>query len=179
MAFVYFLGALLTIVAVAVVVNRLTGTTAHYLETFQLEPGELEQWRDAGADFAIRPELGQALVMSFPRLRRHTIVWTNQRVLVAQKALFSSRRMLTHQLVFERAGGDAAASAKSAAERFAGGFYGRGFQSIQARDHSFGEVGGNPCVIIKPTDASAAASNLAEMYLFSDRLAELTRALAE
>jgi len=178
MAIVYFLGALLAIVAFAVVVNRLTGTKAHYVETFQLDPGEQEQWRDTSADFATRPELGQALVTSFPRLRRHTIVWTNQRVLVAQKVLFSSRRMLTHQIFFERGGEGAAAPAKAAAERFAGGFYGRGFQTIQARDHSFGEVGGKACVVIKPSDASAAASNLAEAYLFSDHLAELRRRLA-
>jgi hypothetical protein len=178
MAFVYFLGALLAIVGVAMLVNRLTGTKAQYLENFQLEAGERELWRDTGADFATRPELGQALVMSYPRLRRHTIVWTSQRVLVAQKVLFSSKRMLTHQIFFVGQVGDASPAAAAAAQRFAGGFYGSGFQTIQARERSFGEVAGKACVIVKPSDASAGASNLAEAYVFSDQLAELRHRLA-
>src|SRR3954471_15383721 len=105
MALLYFLGALVAIVLVATVVNRVTGTKAVYLETLELTPGERELWRDERADFATLPRLGQAAVMSYPRLRRHTVLWTNRRVLVAQKPLFSSRRMLTHQLLVQSLSG--------------------------------------------------------------------------
>jgi hypothetical protein len=172
MSLLYFLAALVGIVLFAVVTNRLTGTKATYLETLQLEPGERELWRDAGADFATLPRLGQALVMSYPRLRRHTVVWTNRRVIVAQRVLLSKRCMVTHQIVLS--GG---AEARAAASQFAGGFYGRGFSTIEAAARSFVAVSQKDCVKVVPTEASASALNLAEAYIFSDRLAELRAAV--
>jgi hypothetical protein len=174
MAFVYFLAALVGLVLFAVVVNRLTGTKATYIEDFQLAPGERELWRDARADFARRPRLGQAVVMSYPRLRRHTVLWTNRRVVISQRVLLGKKHMLTHQIVFEPA---ASADASKAASQFAGGFYGRGFETITALGHSFTQVNDKACVRITPTETSASALNLAEAYLFSDRLTELERAL--
>jgi hypothetical protein len=174
MAFVYFLAALVGLVVFALVLNRLTGTKAAYIEDFRLAPGERELWRDAGADFARRSRLGQALVMSYPRLRRHTVVWTNQRVVVSQRVLLGSKHMLTHQVFFEPAAG---ADASKAASELAGGFYGRGFETITARAKSFSKVNDKDCVRIEPTETSGSALNLAEAYIFSDRLTELERVL--
>ena len=132
MALVYFLVVLLGIFGFALLVNFITGTKATYLKDVRWAPGELELWRDTSADFARRPRYGQAVVTSFPRLRRHTIVWTNRRVVVTQRVLFGSKHMLTHQVFFEGAGNAANPGDVEAASDFSGGFYGRGFETIAA-----------------------------------------------
>jgi hypothetical protein len=179
MALLYFLAALVAIVLSAMLVNLVTGTKAVYLEALVLAPGELELWRDEAADFAMLPRLGQAAIMSYPRLRRHTVLWTTHRLVVAQKPLSSSKRMLTHQVLFE-APASAATSAdeRDAAGAFAGGFYGRGFATLICSSKALGVVGGKACVRLQPGADSAAALNLAEAYVFSDRLAELRNVVA-
>jgi len=172
-AFVWFIGALLAIVVFAIVVNRLTGTRAQYLETLQLETGETELWRDAEADFASVPRTGRAALMSYPRLRRHMILWTNLRIVVAQKPLGSSKHMITQQIYFAPdAGVQVAASAAF------GGLYGRGFETVAAAARSFGQVNGKDCARIKPTEECGAKLNLDEALIFSDRLAELQQRLS-
>jgi len=175
MAFLLFIGALVAIVLCAMIVNRLTGTKALYLETLQLESGEREIWRDARADFAVVPRLGQAVSMSFARMRRHTVLWTDRRIIVSQKPLFSSKHMITHQIHFTVA---ADSDAPAAAREVFGGFYGRGFETIEAEDKSFGQVNRKDCVRIKPTPASGAKLNLEEMLIFTDHLPELQTSLA-
>ena len=175
MSFLMFAGAVLGIAVFAVAVNRLTGTKANYLETLPFEPGERELWRDSEADFACVPRLGRAAVLSFARLRRHTVVWTNRRIVVSQKALFSPQRMITHQLYFAT---EAGADARMAAGKAFGGFFGRGFETILAATQSFSLATDKPCVRIKPTQACSARLNLDEALIFSDRLAELEKSLA-
>jgi len=179
MALLYFLGALAGIVVIAWLVNLITGTKAAYLEALRLAPDERELWRDEAADFAALPKLGQAAVMSYPRLRRHTVLWTNRRIVVAQRPLFSAKRMLTHQLLFEALPGAAPSAAeREAAGAFGGGFYGRGFSTLICAGRALGTVNGKPCVRLQPSADSAATLNLAEAYIFSDRLAELSSAVS-
>ena len=175
MSILLFLAALVGIVLFALIVNRLTGTKASYVDGLGFEAGEVEAWRDASADFAIRPRLGQAALMSFPRLRRHTVVWTNRRVVIAQQVLLSSKRMITHQIVFEPLSD---AATRAAADAFSGGFYGRGFVTLIAKSHSFTQLNQKECLRILPTEDSGSVLNIEEAYLFSDRLAELCQALA-
>ena len=177
MVFLYFLAALLGIVVFAMVVNRLTGTRASYLEALQFEPGEAELWRDAAADFAALPRFGQAARMSFPRLHRQVAVWTTRRLIVAQRALGSSKHMITHQVVFEALPAPAEKAARDAAREFGGGFYGRGFETLLAASHSLARVNDRECVRLVLAADSSAASNVIEAYLFSDRLAELRAAI--
>jgi hypothetical protein len=179
LAFVYFLVVLLGIFGFALLVNFITGTKATYLKDVRWAAGELELWRDANADFARRPRYGAALVTSFPRLRRHTIVWTNRRIVVTQRVLFGSKHMLTHQIVFESTAAPAEPDDAQAASEFSGGFYGRGFETIAATGYSFTTVNDQPCARIQPSDTTIDSLNLAEAYIFSDRLAELERALAD
>ena len=179
MAVVYFLVVLLGIFGFALLVNFITGTKATYLKDVRWAAGELELWRDVGADFARRPRFGAAVVMSYPRMRRHTIVWTNRRVVVTQRVLFGSKHMLTHQVFFEGAGAFASPEDAQAASDFSGGFYGRGFETIAATGYSFTTVNDQPCARIEPSAASVDSLNLAEAYIFSDRLAELERALID
>ncbi len=177
MSLLLFIAALVGIVVFAMVVNRLTGTTSKYLDAFQLEPGEQERWRDIAADVALVPRLGRAVFMSFSRLRRHTVVWSDRRIVVAQKGLFSKRRVITHQIHFaDNHGADGAAANKAALE-FGGGFYGRGFQTIIAQSWSFGQRNQKDCVCVEPTEACGAAQNIGEVLIFTDRLADLEQCL--
>lgn len=57
MSILYFAGALLGIVVLAIAINHLTGTKANYLENLQFAPGKKELWRDTQADFAVVPRL--------------------------------------------------------------------------------------------------------------------------
>ncbi len=66
-----FVGALVAIVVIAVVVNRVRGARAHYLDAWTEGPGERRLIEDRAADFAVVSKMGQAKVMSFPRLRPH------------------------------------------------------------------------------------------------------------
>lgn len=168
MVFVWFVGALLAIVVFAAITNRLTGTKAHYLETLQLESGETELWRDAKADFATVPRTGRAAIMSYPRLHRHTVLWTDRRIVVAQRPLGSARHMITHQIYFAPDAG-----AQTAANEAFGGFYGRGFETIVASASSLEQVNDKDCARIKPTAACGAKLNLDEALIFTDRLDEL------
>ena len=174
MSILYFVVALLGIVLLALAINHFTGTKPNYIENLQLAPGEKELWRDAQADFGLVPQVARSAVLSFPRLRRHTVVWTNHRVVISQKALFSRQRMVTHQVYFaDQAGPQASAAAASTF----GGFFGRGYETIIAARPSFGTVDGKACVRIEPAEESRARLNLKEVLLFTDRLPDLEQSL--
>ncbi len=176
MSFLLFVVAILGIVVFAVIVNRLTGTRYLYLHELQFAPGEKELWRDAAADFYPVQRLGRAMFMSYSRLKRHTVVWTDRRIVVAQKILFSPKRAVTHQVYF--ASGVAGIDENKAASELFGGFYGRGFHTIIAETHACGVVNDKACVRIRPTESCGAAQNIDELLVFSDHTAELERSLA-
>jgi len=178
MTLLLFVAALAAIALFGVITNRLTGTKPNYLETLELARDERELWRDTQADFARPPRFGGSLVTSYPRLRRHTVVWTNRRLIVAQKVLFSSKRLISQQIYFERAGDAASEHARRVAREFFGGFYGRGFETIVATSKTFGEVHGRSCLSIKPNEESGTALNISELLIFSDRLTALKAALS-
>ncbi len=173
MSILMFFAALLALVAIAMVVNRLTGTKANYPDALKFEPGETEWWRDEGADFFLVPRLAAALIMSYLRVRRHTVVWTDRRIIVSCKALFSTRRMITHQIYFVDMPGAGGTDASATAREYSGGFYGRGFQTIVAQSKSFGQVDNKDCVRINPTEECGATQNIREALIFSDHLAAL------
>jgi hypothetical protein len=177
MSWLLFAGALLAIVVLAIIVNQVTGTKASYLDTLVFETGEKELWRDAGADLGIAPRTGAAMVVTYTRIRRHTVVWTNRRVIVSQKPLFSSRRMITHQIYFTLEMNADDANARTAARETFGGFFGRGFETIIAETKSFDQVNKKDCVRIKPTEECGAMLNINEILIFTDQLAELRQRL--
>jgi hypothetical protein len=98
-ALIAFVAALAAIVAGAVVVNRVRGAKAHYLESWTPEPGERTLAEDPAADFAVVGRTGQAKVMTFPRLRRTHAVMTDARIVIAVRALASKRHMITHVIL--------------------------------------------------------------------------------
>lgn len=170
MSLLIFVASLAGIIGVAIVVNRITGTRASYIDALRLRPGENEIWRDTEADVARVPRAARPLILSFPRLRRHTVVWTERRIVISQKVLFSQKRMITHEVQFV---GHARKEALAVAGETFGGFFGRGFETIIAESRSFGHLNQKPCVAIKPTEESSAKLNLEELLIFSDRLPQL------
>jgi hypothetical protein len=177
MSFLIFVAALFGLFVFAVVVNRVTGTKANYLDTLALETGEKELWRDAGADFAMQPRQGASLITTYTRRRRHAVVWTNCRVIISQKTLFSSKRMITHQIYFTRQMNAGDTNALEASREVLGGFFGRGFETIVAETKSFGQIDNKDCVRMKPTEASGAKLNINEIFIFTDQLSELQNSL--
>ena len=175
MSFLLFAGVLLAITVFALVINRLTGTRYLYLHELSFDPAQKELWRDTAADVYAVPRLGRAVFMSYARMKRHTVVWTDRRIVVAQKILFSQKRAVTLQIYV--ASGVAGVDENKAASELFGGFYGRGFQTVIAETHAGGVVNDKACVRIRPTESCGAAQNIDELLIFSDHIAELERSL--
>ena len=124
MAFLYFLGCLAGIVLFALVVNRLTGTRAHYIETFRPEPPEHVLWRGERADVHVVPRR-RALFTSFARLRRDTLLLTDKRLVCGRRTLLGKRHMIQIEVFF-----DPALPSAERAVRLDAGFWGGGFQTV-------------------------------------------------
>src|SRR5262245_1120605 len=127
-ALLVFIGALVVIVVGAVVVNRVRGVRAHYIEDWAPEPGEDRLLDDPRADFYVVPSLGQAKVMTFAR-RRRTPPWLPRaRISIARTALLSRRHMITHVLLLRDDAPDVAQLG-----RMTGGQYTTGYVVMSAR----------------------------------------------
>ncbi|MCE9598887.1 MAG: hypothetical protein K8S54_13050 [Spirochaetia bacterium] len=163
-----FAVCLLLIVIIAKVVNSVTGTKAHYIEDFVPESGESVRWRDDKADSYLVPVFGRALVNSYARMKRFTVILTNRRIIVGQKALFVSKRMIQFEVAFD------AQTAKQSPEIF----YPRGYLLLQA-DRSavdFGTQNDKPCLKLEPVAASRDKNNVASILIFTDDLESLRAA---
>jgi hypothetical protein len=182
-SFLIFLCALLSIGIFAILLNYFTRTKANYLDALQLAPDEKQLWLDTQADFKAIQCTGRAAHTSIVRLKRDTVIWTNHRIIVARKTLFSDKRMITHQIYFDRSGVSTTTTvtttaAMEVARKFSGGFLGRGYQTIMAQNKAFGQFNAINCLRIQPTAACSAAQNIAEILIFTDLLVELEQRLA-
>ena len=159
-----FLGALVAIVLVAIVVNRVRGARAHYLDAWSPDPGEHRLLEDPAADFYVVPRLGQAKVMSFARLRRTHAVLTNTRIVIATRALLSRRYMITHMVHLGR---DADPPAELG--QLGGGLYTTGYSVMSARpsDMTVEDGGGKAYLRIVP-EPTASGTNVEHCRLYSD-----------
>ncbi len=167
-ALIAFAGALAAIAVVAIVVNRLRGVRAHYLDDWAPEPGEHRLLEDPAADFYAVPRLGQAKVMSFARIRRSHAVLTNTRIVIATRALFSRRYMITHIVHLDGGG-----APPPELGQLNGGLYTSGYIVIAAAPAGMtleGE-GGAPYVRIVP-EPTASGAMIEHCRLYSDAAAE-------
>ncbi len=123
-----FVGALVAIVLLAIVVNRVRGVRARYLDAWEPDPGERRLLEDPAADFYVVPRLGQAKVMSFARMRRTHAVLTDARLVIATRALFSRRYMITHFVFLE-----GASDPPAELGQLSGGLYSKGYIVMSAR----------------------------------------------
>jgi hypothetical protein len=167
-------GAFVAVVVVAIVVNRMRGGRAHYLDGWEPEPGERRLLDDPRADFYVVARLGQARKMSFARLHRTHAVLTSARIVIATRALMSKRYMITHMV---HLGGDDGAPAELG--KLSGGLYTTGYDVIAARpaDMSVEEDGGKPYLRIVP-QPTASGTNIAHCRLYSDDAAGFRDAAA-
>lgn len=165
-AFLLFLGSLAAIVAVALVVNRVRGGRAHYLDTWTPEPGEHRLLDDPRADFHVVARLGQARRMSFARPHRSHAVLTDVRIVVATRALLSRRYMITHMV---HLAGDGAGPGPAELERLSGGLHSTGYIVIAARpsEMTVEDDGGKGYLRIVP-EQTASGAMIEHCRLYSD-----------
>lgn len=162
-----FVGALVAIVLAAIVVNRIRGARAHYLDAWTPGPGERRLLEDARADFYVVPRLGQAKVMSFARRHRTHAVLTDTRLVVATRALWSRRYMITHMIHLGR---DPEPPADLA--RLSGGLYTTGYIVMSARpaDMTVEDDRGKAYLRIVP-EPTASGTNVEHCRLYSQNAA--------
>jgi hypothetical protein len=173
-AFLLFLGALAAIVLVAIVVNRVRGGRAHYLDGWTPEPGERRLLDDPRADFYVVGRLGQARRMSFARFHRSHAVLTDVRIVVATRALLSRRYMITHMV---HLAGDGTGPAELG--QMSGGLYSTGYIVISARpsEMTVEGDGGKPYLRIVP-EQTASGAMIEHCRLYSDDAARFRDAAA-
>ncbi len=163
-----FVGALVVIVGGAIVVNRVRGVSAHYLDAWSPEPGEERLIEDPAADFYVVPRLGQAKVMTFARLRRTHAVLTDARLVIAQKAAMSRRYMITHVLLLH---GDGGAEAAELA-KMTGGQFTKGYMVMSALpEHMTVDADGDKTYLRIVPEPTASATNVEHCRLYSDMAA--------
>jgi len=163
-----FIGALIAIAVGAIVVNRIKGVHAHYLESWAPMPGEQRVLDDPAADFYVIPIMGQAEIMSFARRHRTHAVLTDARLIIATKVLLSSRHMITHivQLTDD-------ADAQDELNLLTGGQFTKGFITYSARPNrmTVASDGRKTYLRIVP-EPTASATNIEHCRLYTDRAAE-------
>jgi hypothetical protein len=167
LAVLAFIGALAAIVLAGIVVSRVRGGRAHYLDAWTPGPGERRLLEDAGADFYVVPRLGQAKVMTFARRRRSHAVLTDGRLVIATRALMSRRYMITHMVHLDRD-----ADPPAALGQLSGGLYTTGYIVMSARpaDMTVEDDRGKPYLRIVP-EATASATNVEHCRLYTDNAA--------
>jgi hypothetical protein len=159
-----FVGALVAIVLTGIVVSRVRGARAHYLDAWTPGPGERRLLEDAGADFYVVPRLGQAKVMSFARRHRTHAVLTDTRLVIATRALMSRRYMITHMVHLDRD-----ADPPTELGRLSGGLYTTGYivKSARPSDMTVEDAGGRPYLRIVP-EPTASGTNVEHCRLYSE-----------
>ena len=159
-----FVGALVAIVLLAIVVNRIRGARAHYLDAWNPEPGEHRLLEDPAADFYVVTRLGQAKVMTFVRLRRTHAVLTNTRIVIATRALLSRRYMITDMVYLD---GDEAPPAELG--MLSGGLYTTGYSVVSARPSDLTvEADGEKSYLKIIPEATRSGTNIDHCRLYSD-----------
>ena len=96
LALLIFVGVLVAIAVGAIIVNRVKGVRAHYLDSWSPAQSERRVLDDPAADFYVVPAMGQAKIMSFARRHRTHAVLTDARLVIATRALMSKRYMITY-----------------------------------------------------------------------------------
>ena len=167
-----FVGALAAMWLLAVIINKISGAKAHYMDQLVLMPGEIKITEDREADFHVITSLGKAAYMSFARPRRTHVVLTDCRMVIASKVLFGGRYMITHMLYFTR---DKAPAVEL--DKVSGGLYSRGYLIMQTdRSTMTAEMDGTkPFIRIVPV-ATASATNIEHGRLYSENAENILRA---
>ena len=165
MTLLIFLGLLAFMVVLAVVVNRLRGTRAHYLDDWQPEAGERILFRDDKADTFVMP-VNRARYGSYARLRRGTVIVTDRRILAGARILFGRKRMLQYMIYPGAAPGGWSA-------KLDGGLFTRGYETLAVMPGIAERVldEARPYVVLKPAPGVRSSTNVDFIRIYTDRAA--------
>lgn len=170
-----FFGVIAGFILGAMLINKIKGVKAHYLDEFQAEAGEEITLREPGADFHMVTVLGRAHVMSFARLRRAELLVTNKRIVVGQKVFLGKRLMITHMIWLDSAGGDSAE-----ADKLTGGLYAKGYVNYLAQRRSVtSEMDGKKPFVKLIPDSTGSATNIEHLRLYVDAPEKLLAAISK
>ena len=160
MSFVIFLGALAAIVLVAVVVSRIIGARAQYLDAWKPEEGEHIRFEDRRATIDVDPQVGRG-----ERYVRSFVVVTDRRIVAGSRALFGKRLMILFMMYVGRAPGEEADSLH-------GGLLTRGYRTL-VLEPAVRRVleGRRPHVELTPAPAKSSL-NLETIRIYTDRAAD-------
>lgn len=163
-SFLIFLLAIGGIFLVAIVVNKIKGVKAQYIDAWQRDIDEQIRFEDKAADFHPVTILGRAGIMSFARLKRTHAIVTTKRIVIAQKVFLGKRYMITHMLYLNK---DVAPADELS--KLSGGLYSKGYQVwLTPPDKFTVETDGKkPYLKIIP-DNSSSATNIEHCRLYSD-----------
>ena len=170
---VYVVAAFVVVVAPGAVVSRRNGARVHYIDAWTPADGEHRVHEDPAADFYVVPRLGQAKVMSFARRGRTRAVVTDRALVIAMKAAFSKRHIITHVIGLSSDG-----TADVALGELSGGLFSKGFIVLSAgRVAITAEMdGAKPYVRIVP-DSTASATNIEHLRLYCEDTDRMRAAL--
>lgn len=171
--FLIFLVAIAALILGAIIINKIKGVKAQYLDAFTAETGEVVVHREAGADFHMVTKLGRAQVMSFARLRRAEFIVTNRRIVIGQKVLFGKRYMITHLIWLDPASGVQAELGK-----MTGGQYTLGYVNyLVTRSAATAELDGKKPYLKLIPEPTASATNIEHLRLYTDTPEKLLAAI--
>ena len=166
MSLLIFLGLLAGLVALAVIVNRLRGVRAHYLEDWRPDAGERILFRDDEADTFVVP-VNRARYGWYKRLRRGTVIATDRRILAGAKTLFGGKRMLQFMLY-----PGAAPDGRSA--KLDGGLFTRGYRTLAIVPGAVERVPdeARPYLVLKPLPDERSSTNVDFVRIYTDKAAD-------
>lgn len=160
-SFAYFLLAVAAIVLIGWIVSKVTGSRAYFIEDWTYEDGETVLWRDDETDSYLVPKRGAAMVTSYSRLRRGSVVVTNRRILVGALPLWGEKHMVQYVLYPSKAPGS---------EKLDGGLLTVGYQTIVFDPTSLvvETKDAKPYVELTPRSEEVSSTNLKAVRIYTD-----------
>jgi hypothetical protein len=141
----------------ALIVSRITGARAYFLENWEFLPGETVVWRDDHTDVMEVPRVGGATFMRPIRMRRWSVVQTDRRVILANRS-FTGKRMVMYVLWF-------GASPDPNSRKLGGGLLTRGYIAMAVAPGVW--EADRDYVAYRPVRAEASSLNVLEIRVYT------------
>lgn len=169
MSVLIFLAAILGLIAVAYIVNRLRGVRACYIDDWQPEQGERILLRDMEADTFI-VGINRARFVSYPRPRRGALIVTDIRIVAGAKPLFGRKKMLLYMMYGRAAPG-------GFSDMIDGGLFTRGFQTLEFLPDAIERMTREerPYVVLKPSPRARSSINIDSIRIYTDKAGSFPR----
>lgn len=159
-----FLIAVSGIFLIAIIINKIRGIKASYINSLALSEGEPIIWQDGSADFHLVPKMGQAKFMSFSRMNRAHIICTDRRIIVGQKVFLGKKYIITHMLYFS-----ADPKIKKELDSLTAGQYSLGYLVYLVDKNQFSaEMDGKKCYLKIIPVSTKSSTNIEHCRVYSD-----------